>query len=280
MGEKGGASNKKPSLKRGQLSAEEKAFVAHHKGRHTAEQIAGRLRRPLSTVRTFLGTLEPPDQREQKTLSLADELVTRPEWSNFREQFSEPELEHFKYRYVQLMGQFREEGILPTEEMQLYQVITLDILVQRTLKEKRQVQSDMDAAHAEVERLRASFEADGDRAVLEEARVSEMAYARASDQIKNLAARYDSYMMRQQKMLEALKATRDQRVKVLENSKTSFLGYLRLLTDETQREAIGREAGMMAAASDAAAERLKTPHQYADGMTDQPLLTPEDVRDY
>jgi hypothetical protein len=270
----------KKGLKRGMLAKEDKAFIAHHKDRHTSEQIAGRLRRPVSTVKKFLETLEPPRPEAVLTMTLAEELQTRPEWANFREQFTDAELQHFKYRYVQLMGQFRDEGILPTEEMQLYEVIRLDILIQRTMTEQKQMHEEMHHAHQEIERIRKEFEENGDPSRIDESRTHEIAYAKAAAQVKDLSARYDSYMMRQSAMLKELKATRDQRVRVLENSRQSFLGFLRMLNEEDQRDAIGREAGLMAAAADVAAEKLRRPHTYADGMTDQPLLTPEDVRDY
>jgi hypothetical protein len=169
---------------------------------------------------------------------------------------------------------------LPTEEMQLYEVIRLDILIQRTMTEQKQMHEEMHHAHQEIERIRKEFEENGDPSRIDESRTHEIAYAKAAAQVKDLSARYDSYMMRQSAMLKELKATRDQRVRVLENSRQSFLGFLRMLNEEDQRDAIGREAGLMAAAADVAAEKLRRPHTYADGMTDQPLLTPEDVRDY
>jgi hypothetical protein len=113
-----------------------------------------------------------------------------------------------------------------------------------------------------------------------ELREKEAHFTKCSAHVNKLSERYESYMMRQSAMLKELKGTRDQRVKVLENSRQSFLGFLRLLAEDDRRREIGDEAGMMVAATEVAAERLRQPHTYADGATDQPILTPEDVREY
>jgi hypothetical protein len=80
-------------------------------------------------------------------------------------------------------------------------------------------------------------------------------------------------------MMKELKGTRDQRVKVWENSQHSFLGFLRLLSEQEARDKIGREAELFRVAMEREYDRLSAAHIYEDKTVDQPLLTAENVLD-
>ena len=78
---------------------------------------------------------------------------------------------------------------------------------------------------------------------------------------------------------KGLKAQRDARVKRVEDSKTTWQGYVRLLEDEVRRRDAGEDAEIMRMAKDKAKDRLSQWHQFEDGIIDQPLLTPQSVKD-
>lgn len=272
---------KKPVLgKRGQLNDDVKGYIDRHHDRMTAEQIAAGLGQPqrVVAVQVYINEKYGDNRKIKKELNLAQELETRPEWQHFRQEFTAEELDHFRNRYVQLMSQFRDD-IMPTEEMQIFEVIRLDILIQRIMKEHKDVQENMLNANEGLRKIEGEFKESGDRALLDDCRQFEARVAKCSESLRNLAQRYESYLMRKSAMLKELKATRDQRVKIFENSKQSFLGWLRLIAEDDQRDAMGREAELMRLAADAEAARLALPHTYADGTVDQPLLTPETVLD-
>lgn len=266
---------------RGPLNDEVKGYIDRYHDRMTAEQMAESLGQPkrAGAIQRYINITFGDNRKIKKELKLSQELETRPEWQHFREQFTPKELDHFRNRYVQLMSQFRDD-IMPTEEMQIFQVITIDILIQRTMREQKEVNEDLMRAHNDIESLMDEFNSSKKRALLEEVKHCEARYAKCADALKNLSQRYEAYLMRQSAMLKELKATRDQRVKIFENSRQSFLGYLRLLAEEDQQVVKGREAEMMRIASDEEARRLAEPIRYDDGMIDQPLLTPETVKDY
>ncbi len=268
--------------KRGPFNKECIDFIERMRDRFTPEQIALQMGVNTSRVIKYLEQSDAsgvphPAKRE---LRLADELEMRPEWAGFKEQFSKKELDHFKYRYVQLMGQFRDD-ILPTEEIQVYQVITLDILIQRTLREQKTAVEAMERLSVSIEGGHKALEGVTDRAARKEKEQEigalEGQYRGLSDTIRILASRHESYLMRQSAILKDIKGTRDQRVKIFENSKQSFLGYLRAIGEEDFREKEGRIAGLMKAAAEKKAGELARPHTYADGSIDRPLLTPESV---
>lgn len=264
--------------KRGRLSAAEEAFIEKHRDRMTAEQMADRLNRIPSTVQKYLGNVEGRAVKAEITLSV--ELETRPEWEQWQQQFTPDELKFFKYRYVQFMSQFRDD-ILPTEEIQVFQFITLDILTQRVMREQKKIvaeqeyiQKRLEQTYKEQEHVSELTEEEVEE-IDKDIRYMEGRYADLSSQLKPISQRHESYLMRQSNMLKELKATRDQRVKVLEGSKQSFLGFLRALQDDEFREEQGDDLEKHRIATDKEYERLSKPHKYVDGTEDLPLLTPE-----
>ena len=81
-------------------------------------------------------------------------------------------------------------------------------------------------------------------------------------------------------MLKDLKATREQRIKRLEDSKQTFIGWVRnLMSNPDTRREIGIEMEKMRLAMNKEAERLSEYHKYEDGLIDQPFLTPDSVKD-
>ena len=71
---------------------------------------------------------------------------------------------------------------------------------------------------------------------------------------------------------KSLKATRDQRVKRIEDSKTSWIGVIRALEDAELRDRVGDEVELMKIAKDRAYDRLGQNHQYMDNKVDRPIL--------
>ena len=69
----------------------------------------------------------------------------------------------------------------------------------------------------------------------------------------------------------------DQRIKRIEDSKTTFSGLLRALDEEDLRRRMGDEAELMKLAKDKSKKKLSEVHIYSDGEGDLPLLTPETV---
>ena len=67
---------------------------------------------------------------------------------------------------------------------------------------------------------------------------------------------------------KSLKATRDQRVKRIEDSKTSWIGVIRALEDAELRDRVGDEVELMKIAKDRAYDRLGQNHQYMDNKVE------------
>lgn len=265
-------------FKTGALSNNEIAYIRTEGRRKSPEQVSKTLNRPVETVRKHMAKVL--GIKEFDVLSVSAILEGRPEWKSFEKQFTPEELEDFKHQYVQLMGVFKDD-IMPTEEIQVFQLISLKIQIDRVFIEQKMALQDMASAHSLIEDCTDALKIDPqDQDAREALMMAEAKYESAKRTNKECADRYKIYSDKQDKMLVSLKATRDQRVKVWENSKQSFLGFLRLLTEEDQREKMGLEMEMMRAAADKEEARLRLPHVYDDGTEDQPLLTPEGIHEH
>jgi hypothetical protein len=102
---------------------------------------------------------------------------------------------------------------------------------------------------------------------------TQLSFARNS--IANYTNEYTKLLSEQQKISKDLKATREQRIKRIEDGKSSWVALIRMLEDEELREKQGREMEILNMASKKFRENLSQLHQYEDNGVDQPLLLPE-----
>jgi uncharacterized protein Smg (DUF494 family) len=104
---------------------------------------------------------------------------------------------------------------------------------------------------------------------------TQLSFARNS--IANYTNEYTKLLNEQQKISKDLKATREQRIKRIEDGKSSWVGLIRMLEDEEVREKEGREMEILSMATERVKQQLQDYHKYQDGAVDQPLLTPESL---
>ena len=263
--------------KRGQLSLEEEKFIRENLQTLTIEQIADSLNRNIAPIKRYISesnVLQPASQILEDEI-LKNKLYSKTFWQEIKKQFDEEsgELEYFENVWINLMKQFRED-VLPAEELQIKQFITIDILINRSMKErKRHI--------AETEKLQRLVDAeyekpDTERDIPRLANLeTQLSFARNS--IANYTNEYTKLLGEQQKISKDLKATREQRIKRIEDGKSSWVGLIRMLEDEDIREKEGREMEILKLATNKAKDRLMGYHQYQDGKLDLPLLTPEAV---
>lgn len=266
--------------KTGKLSDADIEYIETYRHKKSIEEIGAHIRRAPDQIGKYI--LAHPDGPEVKPNSFAGNLEDRPEWSQLELQYTEEELNFFKYRFYQLLNQFGKDDVLPTEEMQITTLIHMEIMGQQTLSERKTLVTQQKLTQERLEGLYdVSRDHDPDSPsgidLFKEISVLELRFADLSKQLKMIGDRHHSFTMQQSKLLEQLKATRDQRVKVVEGSKKSFLGYLKALTEEDFRTSEGRDAALMLRAKEKAYFKMAEPRTYIDGTVDQPLLTPETV---
>jgi hypothetical protein len=264
--------------KRGQLALDEEKFIRDNIDSLSVEAIAEQLNRNTAPINRYIeeNNLYALEEKSENDL-LKRKLHSKTFWNEILRQFDEDsgELEYFENTWVGLIKQFRED-VLPAEELQIKQFITIDILINRSMKErKRHI--------AETEKLQKLVDAEYDKpetqrdiprlANLE----TQLSFARNS--ISSYTNEYTKLLNEQQKISKDLKATREQRIKRIEDGKSSWVGLIRMLEDEEVREKEGREMEILNMATEKYKKDLFGYHNYQDNKVDKPFLNQESVVD-
>lgn len=263
--------------KRGQLSLEEERFIADNFPKMTIEEIANAINRNIKPVKRYIdeNRLTVSDEERNDTEVLRSKLHSKTFWKEIARQFDEEtgELSYFEDTWVGLIKQFRED-VLPAEELQIKQFITIDILINRSMKERKRHIAETDKLQRLVDQEYQKAESDRDIPKLANLE-TQLSFARNS--IANYTNEYTKLLNEQQKISKDLKATREQRIKRIEDGKSSWTGLIRMLEDENIREKEGREMEILSLATAKYKEKLEQYHSYEDKKVDRPFLTPESV---
>jgi hypothetical protein len=262
--------------KRGQLSLDEEKFIRDSVETLTIEQIANAINRNINPIKRYI---------DENSLLIANnntasqylkqKLYCKTFWSEIQRQFDTDsgELQYFEDTWVNLIQQFRED-VLPAEELQIKQFITIDILINRSMKERKRHIAETEKLQKQVDQEYEKPEDQRDIAKLANLE-TQLAFARNS--IANYTNEYTKLLNEQQKISKDLKATREQRIKRIEDGKSSWVGLIRMLEDEEMREKEGKEMEILKIATEKAKNQLSQYHTYQDNIVDRPFLTPETV---
>lgn len=266
--------NHKGPKKRGQLGLDEEKYIRDNISALTIEQIAANLNRSTAPIEKYVQQTQLSSTSSDDQI-LKQKLYLKTFWSEIEKQFDKDsgELSYFENTWVGLIKQFRED-VLPAEELQIKQFITIDILINRSMKERKRHISDTEKLQNEVDKEYAKGEDQRDIPKLANLE-TQLSFARNS--IANYTNEYTKLLNEQQKISKDLKATREQRIKRIEDGKSSWVGLIRMLEDEETREKEGKEMAIMEIAADNYKNKLSEYHSYADNTLDSPLLTPEIV---
>lgn len=263
--------------KRGQLGLDEEKFIRDNFNSLSLDDIANYLNRSLAPVQRYIEENrlagDPAEQNDERILRL--KLHSKNFWTEIKRQFDEDsgELEYFESLWINLIKQFRED-VLPAEELQIKQFITIDILINRSMKERKRHITETEKLQKEVDKEYAKSDAERDIPKLANLE-TQLSFARNS--IANYTNEYTKLLNEQQKISKDLKATREQRIKRVEDGKSSWVGLIRMLEDEEIRERQGREMEIINLATEKVKSKLYDYHNYVDNTIDSPLLTPESV---
>lgn len=265
--------------KRGQLSLDEEKFIRDSISLLSVEQIADSLNRNVEPINRYIdeNQLYALNEKSENEL-LKRKLHSKTFWNEITRQFDEDsgELQYFEDTWVGLIKQFRED-VLPAEELQIKQFITIDILINRSMKERKRHISETEKLQKLVDKEYEKNESDRDIPRLANLE-TQLNFARNS--IASYTNEYTKLLNEQQKISKDLKATREQRIKRIEDGKSSWVGLIRMLEDEDIREKEGREMEILAMATEKAKKQLYDYHEYADHSVDSPILNPEAIQSH
>ena len=261
-------------MKKGRISKEEERIIARLIDSMTVEDIAQKLDRDVESIDNFVKRKFRVGISGEEAAAFS--LEDRPYYHELSGQFTDEELELFKYHWSRIIAQFKDD-VFPTEELQVVDVIKLELLMNRCLKSNKDNITDMTIFEKMVKEERAKDKEDRDQDYILNLE-RQIAALRASQE--SLNRDYRELQSKKASMLREMKGTREQRIKRLEDSKQSFVSWVaHLMQDPDTMKKYGIEMEKMRLAMKKEGERLSALHKYEDGTIDQPFLTPDTVID-
>jgi len=262
--------------KRGQLSLDEEKFIRDNIQSLSIEQIANTLNRNEAPINRYIdeNQLYAIEEKNENEVLLR-KLHSKSFWYEIERQFDKEsgELEYFENTWIGLVKQFRED-VLPAEELQIKQFITIDILINRSMKERKRHISETEKLQKQVD---AEYDKPDDQRDIPRLTNLETQLSFARNSISSYTNEYTKLLNEQQKISKDLKARREQRIKRIEDGKSSWVGLIRMLEDEEVREKEGREMEILSMATEKYKKDLFGYHNYQDNKVDKPFLNHESV---
>ncbi len=263
-------------MKKGRFTKTEQEFIKDNHREMSNLDIAAHLDRDPISVQSYIKEKIGNSTLDDREIEALHDLKSRPFWKDLEKQFSEEELQSLLYHWSRIITQFRDD-VLPTEELQIIDAIKLEILMNRALIGQ---QSNMRSIR-EYEEL-VTIEKGKDLETQDKDHIynleRQVAVCRAAQD--SLTREYKDLQTKKASMLKDLKATREQRIKRLEDSKQTFIGWVRnLMTNPEVRREMGTNMEKMRLAMEVERERLSEYHKYEDGNIDQPFLTPDSTKE-
>jgi hypothetical protein len=260
------------AMRKGRISKEEERFISNNIDNMVVEDIAKALDRDIEGVDSFI-------KRKLKRGLSAEEaaafsLEDRPYYLELKQQFTDEELELFKYHWSRIIAQFKDD-VFPTEELQVIDVIKLELLMNRCLKSNK---DNIQTISTYEELLRDERSKDKDQQDIDYVLNLERQLASLRASQESLNKDYRELQTKKASMLREMKGTREQRIKRLEDSKQSFISWIaNLMQDPETMKRYGIEMEKMRLAMVKEQGRLSEFHRYEDDTIDQPFLTPDTV---
>jgi len=241
------------------------------------DEIAKEIERSVKCVEDNLARLGIRLETKKERADYAEfDIRNSVYWSRLRAQFSEKELELFLFHWTEIISQFKED-VLHTEKLQIMDLAKMEILMDRMLTQQQEQRETMERLRRDIAAERKKSPEDADLMKVSNME-KELSFAIAAQD--DFGKQYREMMKEKKTTYKDMKATREQRVKRLEESKESIVGWMRKLIERPEiRRDIGIKMEKMRLATEVEMVRLADWHKYEDGKVDQPFLTPETVMD-
>jgi hypothetical protein len=199
-------------------------------------------------------------------------LASRHYWPLIKSQFSKSELTFFEQEWYALMSQFASHGILYTDENMVNDLITTSIMVNRIMEKRQRMVQQIEELEGELLILEEGDDVDAVRATMIRNTLTGLYSA-----IETYSNEYLKLQQGKEKFLKGLKATREQRIQQIEESKSDLFTRIQLLDELEAREREGRRMAVMKEAVNREEGKLGELYDYGDGDSDRPFLTPDTI---
>lgn len=198
-------------------------------------------------------------------------LTQSPRWTQIQKTLNTDESQQFLDSWISYYIQFRGE-VTPTEETQMIQLIQYEIMMERALINKREFARTIER----LERLMAA------ELRLSDDQQDKQNIADWESQIVDLrglqtnsSKEYMALQEKHGKIMENLKATRDQRIKEIEDKSQNFFALVKYVQRRDNQEREARYMGLAKKAMEKELGRFGELHEYMDGGIDRVILNAE-----
>lgn len=266
----------KPDQRRGPWSKKDKEFIEENAHKLSAEEIGRALKRNPEAIKKYIkqNGIVLTGPRLASNARVDYDLKCTPHWKELEKQFTKEELDSFLYHWNNTIKQFRDD-VLHTEELQIIDMIKLEVMMNRLLSQEREMERTAKALSEVVneEKARDPDQQDKDLIFNTEKQIAQMYSG-----MEAINREYRSLLVEKNKILDKLKATREQRIKDIQSSKESIPGWINhLIKNQDVRRDLGLRMEKMRLAAKEEYIRLSELHTYIDNKIDRPILTPETV---
>jgi hypothetical protein len=265
-------------LKPGKLSTEDEEFIRENAVSMKVADIAAAINRRENPVRKFiesegLASLENIQNVDEEYLEILNALKKKAFYEELKLQLDEDELKYFTAHWVDFVLQFNND-ILASEYMQVRELITCDILVNRIMRKRLMAKKDIErySKLLDDEYKKPSANRNLDDCALWE---SQLAQSRSAE--GNLTSEQNKLQADKKELQKSLKATRDQRFSKVESGEKTFMSIIKMMYEENEREKAGQIAELIRLSTEKQKERLTDWHVYGDGGMDMPILNDESI---
>lgn len=245
------------------------------------QDIADKIGRNLETVIKYIyknnmrhagNGVEPDDAAR-----LLEALRSRSYYKSITKMYDGEDLNTFETSWIEIMKQFNED-VKPIEESAVKRLIHVQIMINHNRIKQGQASKQVDflkqqltqesAAPLEVRNTDRIFDLTSQIDV-------------ANSALQSYTTEFLKLSSEEKSITQELKGNRDARIKKVEDSKTTFTGYIRTLDNIHNQKIAGRDAELMRKAMEKAYHRLGDLHTYNDNKIDRVFLTSETtIADY
>lgn len=276
---------KKPPAggKRGRLSRDEERKIMEWVGKLPLREISRRLNRHVETIQAWIDLNKKPDDAKSpegfKT-AIRQELRQSLAWKNLQKEFTKEELEFFEEEYLKMMGQFKDD-VLPSEEIQIFDFVKVNILVSRCLQRQHKTRQEIERTREDINDIRKAYasidDMEKEKRDLVVALGNRITFLEGAEQ--SHINEYTKLQKEKADLTKALKATRDQRIQQVETG-DKFIDVIKYFQKRDNQNKESKHVELMRQGTEKEYRRLTTPHKYVDDQTDLPILSAESVEEF
>ena len=267
--------------KSGRFSEDEKKFIRDNCHVLSPHIIAQKLDRNVKSIRetaqkmgaVFYQDSEPATE-EIKT---STQLSNSPEWELIKNEFEPDEINYFQKKFAVLIQQFGSD-IKSTELSQIFQLIKFEILMSRNLQGGQETKIEIQR----IKKIVDSIYKETDPSDMTKDLVNMvMGYENNIASLKGIqegkSKEYSELNKSHVALMRELKATRDQRINKIEDTKRTWLDVIKQFAEEDYRLGQGRQNELVKLAVQKEGGRLAEYHTFQNGELDRPILNSDTV---